>query len=65
MMPLKKYTLSSDKQNYFGSKRKYDYHTGLDLFCDEDSEVYSIYTGVVTAIIEFIKENIILGEKIK
>lgn len=53
MNPLKKYTLPSNEQNLFGGIRKYDIHTGVDLFTDEDDNVYSMYDGVVTSVIEF------------
>lgn len=54
MKPLKKYTLpEKSSQNAFGAKRKFDYHTGVDIFCDENDEVYSIFDGVVTNVIKF------------
>ena len=54
MRPLKKYNLPNYlSQNYFGAKRKYDYHTGVDLFCEENEEVYSIYDGIIINVIEF------------
>lgn len=53
MRPLNKYSLPETLQNTFGAKRKFDYHTGVDLFCNEGDEVYSIYDGVVTNVIEF------------
>lgn len=54
MKPLKEYNLPSlDSQNCFGAKRKHDFHTGVDLFCQEHEGVYSMYDGVVTNVIEF------------
>jgi len=54
MWPISNYTLPSlDSENYFGAKRKHDHHTGVDLFCQENEEVYSMYDGVVTSVIEF------------
>ena len=54
MKPLKEYNLPSlTSQNCFGSKRKHDFHTGVDLFCEENEEVYSIYDGIVTSVIQF------------
>lgn len=54
MKPLKEYDLPSlESQNCFGAKRKHDYHTGVDLFCEENDEVYSMYDGIVTSVIEF------------
>ena len=54
MKPLKSYTLpDKTTQNYFGAKRKHDYHTGVDLFCNINEEVYSMYDGLVLSVIEF------------
>ena len=54
MKPLKEYDLPSlESQNCFAAKRKHDYHTGVDLFCEENDEVYSMYDGIVTSVIEF------------
>lgn len=54
MKPLKEYDLPSlELQNCFAAKRKHDYHTGVDLFCEENDEVYSMYDGIVTNVIEF------------
>lgn len=54
MKPLKEYNLPSlESQNCFGAKRKHDFHTGVDLFCEENDNVYSIYDGVITNVIEF------------
>lgn len=54
MKPLKEYDLPSlESQNCFAAKRKHDYHTGVDLFCEENDEVYSMYDGIVTNVIEF------------
>lgn len=54
MKPLKEYNLPSlESQNCFAAKRKHDYHTGVDLFCEENDEVYSMYDGIVTSVIEF------------
>lgn len=35
------------KAGEFGAIRTYDIHTGIDLYCDEDSEVYAFEDGVV------------------
>lgn len=37
----------------FGVKRKYDVHTGVDLYCEEGDFVYAIEAGVVIAIQPF------------
>lgn len=41
------------EQGVFGAIRKYDIHTGVDLYCEEDSDVYAIEDGVVMAIEDF------------
>lgn len=52
--PLKTYNLPSEEsQNVFGAVRKYDIHTGVDLFCDEGEPVFSMYHGWVTNVIKF------------
>lgn len=33
----------------FGYRRKYDIHTGIDLYCEEGTSVYAIETGQVVA----------------
>lgn len=54
MKPLKNYILPDlTSQNFFGAKRKYDIHTGVDLFCNENDDVYSVYDGIVTSVVEF------------
>ena len=54
MKPISNYTLPSlESENCFGAKRKHDFHTGVDLFCNEDEPVYSMYDGIVTSVIEF------------
>lgn len=51
--PILNYTFPTNIQNRFGAKRKYDVHTGLDLFCNEGELVYSIYDGIVLKIEKF------------
>lgn len=43
----------------FGSIRKYDVHTGIDLYCKDEASVYAIENGVVINICDFtgIKAN--------
>ncbi len=58
--PLKKYTLpSTTSQGWFGAERKFDIHTGVDLYCEENSEVFCIEDGVILKVIPF------TGEKVK
>ena len=35
-------------QNRFGFQRKYDIHTGIDLFANEGEPVFSIESGIIT-----------------
>ncbi len=52
--PISNYNLNLiPEENKFGFKRKYDYHTGVDLFCKENTKVYSMYNGIVTSIHKF------------
>jgi hypothetical protein len=41
----------------FGAKRKYDIHTGVDLYCKEGESVYAMDNGVVLEIIPFTGES--------
>lgn len=38
---------------FFGARRKYDIHTGIDLYCEDGAEVTSLFDGVVIAIEDF------------
>lgn len=42
----------------FGAKRKYDRHTGIDLYCAEGTEVFAIESGTVTRIDQFTGEKV-------
>jgi murein DD-endopeptidase MepM/ murein hydrolase activator NlpD len=50
--PLKKYKLpiGKDHPGNFGAIRKYDVHTGIDLYCEQGSDVYAIEDGMVVKI---------------
>lgn len=37
----------------FGAKRKYDYHTGIDIYCNNCDPVYALEDGIVINIVEF------------
>ncbi len=53
MFPLKnyKYNLPTGTDlGAFGTPRKFDVHTGVDLYCDENEEVFSIEDGEIVAI---------------
>lgn len=48
MKPINNYDLNLiPDENKFGYKRKYDYHTGVDLFCDENTEYQAVGRGKV------------------
>lgn len=54
--PLKDYQLQIPKkphQGGFGAVRKFDIHTGIDLYCCPDQEVYAMEDGEVIDIIPF------------
>jgi murein DD-endopeptidase MepM/ murein hydrolase activator NlpD len=44
--------------NRWGAVRKYDRHTGVDLFCDPGTPVYAIEDGIVTKVAWFTGEII-------
>lgn len=50
MLPLKcKIELPADHEpGSFGAKRKYDIHTGVDLYCRDGEPVYAIEDGIVS-----------------
>ena len=41
----------------FAAPRKYDIHTGIDLYCNPDDEVFAIECGEVVGIIDFTGTN--------
>jgi murein DD-endopeptidase MepM/ murein hydrolase activator NlpD len=41
----------------FGAVRKYDIHTGIDLYCEEHSKVFAIESGIVVNICNFTGEK--------
>lgn len=43
-------------ENRFGAIRKFDIHTGLDIFCKVGSEVYAYEDGEVVGIVPFTGE---------
>lgn len=60
IFPLSKYnyTLPTDDcLGAFGVKRKYDIHTGVDLYCDHGDNVYAMESGVVIDIEDFTGEK--------
>lgn len=42
-----------DDPGMFGASRKYDYHTGVDLYCELGTDVIAMTTGRVVAIEDF------------
>lgn len=42
---------------YFGAIRRFDIHTGIDLYCDDGDPVYAMENGVVVGIEAFTGEN--------
>ena len=57
MFPIKEYNhlipIPGKDPGGFGTRRKYDKHTGVDLYCPDGTPVYSIEAGIVTKIVEF------------
>lgn len=59
MFPIKnyKYSIPIDGPASFGAKRKYDIHTGVDLYCDYKEKVFAIEDGIVVNIENFTGES--------
>jgi murein DD-endopeptidase MepM/ murein hydrolase activator NlpD len=54
VLPLNKFTYPEPgSQGTFGAIRKYDIHTGLDLYCNEGEEVFTIESGEVINVVNF------------
>lgn len=47
------YTNVPSGQNAFGALRKYDIHTGVDLFCEVGQAIQAIEDGVVVNVLQF------------
>lgn len=59
MDPLKEYVLGTDETGgSFGYRRKFDVHTGVDLYCEAGAEVFAIEDGEVIEIMPFTGEQI-------
>jgi GNAT superfamily N-acetyltransferase len=58
---MKKYPIKckieSSYEGMFGAKRKYDFHTGLDLYCVEGTEVFALEDGEVKKVQPFTGVN--------
>lgn len=54
-LPVKNFRMPND-EGQFMAVRKYDIHTGIDLYCREGSKVYAIEDGEVVAIENFTGE---------
>lgn len=58
MKPLIKYQLPEpNSQGDFAVARKYDVHTGIDLYCDKGDQVYAIEKGTIVNICNFTGEK--------
>ena len=52
--PLKNYTLPKENsQGQFGAIRRYDIHTGIDLYCNQFDDVFTIESGEVVNVCHF------------
>lgn len=59
MFPLKNYKYEipeGDALGAFGVRRKFDVHTGVDLYCNEGDFVYAMEDGMIVAIEPFTGE---------
>lgn len=50
--PLKRYK-PPHAGGVFGAVRKYDIHTGIDLYCESGDHVYAIEDGIVVNVCHF------------
>lgn len=58
MFPLDNFYLPKlNSQGEFGAIRKFDIHTGIDLYCEENEPVYAIEDGIVIDIFDFTGDN--------
>ena len=56
--PLKnQHPLFPDEPGRFGAKRKHDFHTGIDLYCELGQEVVAIEDGTVVTVEPFTGEK--------
>ena len=55
--PIKDNFLWPDKLGKFGAVRKFDIHTGVDLYCDSETPIYAAENGVVECIENFTGTN--------
>jgi len=53
MFPIKNPYQWPDHPGTFGAIRKFDIHTGVDLYCDHGTKVYSIEPGLVISVENF------------
>lgn len=57
MRLLSNFTYPTNPQNLFGAKRKFDYHTGIDLFAPEGTPVLAFSPGIIIDIGYFTGPN--------
>ena len=50
---LTKVRLWPDEVGQYGAVRKFDIHTGVDLYCEEDTPVIALETGTIVAIEDY------------
>ena len=56
---MKKFNIPEQhSQGFFLAERKYDIHTGIDLYASEGTEVFSIFNGKVEAVVPFTGESV-------
>lgn len=59
MFPIKRHIKLDEvpEQGRFGAKRRYDFHTGVDLYCESGTPVYAVETGIVVNVCNFTGED--------
>lgn len=55
--PLKRYK-TPHAGGVFGAVRKYDIHTGIDLYCESGDPVYAIEDGIVVNVCHFTGQKV-------
>ena len=60
ILPIKlEYKIPEEGEpGYFGAVRKFDIHTGIDLYCFPDTEVVAIESGIIVKIEQFTGKSV-------
>lgn len=53
MFPIKTSYSLPTSEGKFGAVRTHDIHTGIDIYCEEGTEIFAIEPGLVVAVCDF------------